>query len=303
MVAGCRFRGHNQERAPQHQAGRGGDLGVEAVQEDRGRAGEARGLLTGVEPRGQIDEENDRGAERAQREDDAADAVSARVAHRQRRQRRGEQRHRQQQVGVCLARRLGGDGGWRCGRQPRVAGLPDLDRAVLDELGRRQAGSGGDDDRADRSLRRQHGAGPGCAADCKVASPQQPAFQPGQKAEESRDDRPQAPPSARCQPLQTPQNALEARPAAQQEGVCAAIRRLRPGSYPRRPDQQCVGAPVDSPRPGFCTYAHDHCTAANRCYHRPSLRLLFCSSFRRAREGLFHAPNTAVLAGRLRFLP
>ena len=40
-------------------AGRG-ELGVEAVLEDRGRAGEARGLRAGVEPRGQVDEEDDR---------------------------------------------------------------------------------------------------------------------------------------------------------------------------------------------------------------------------------------------------
>jgi hypothetical protein len=70
MVAGRCFRGEDEQGAAEHQAGGGGDLGVEAVVEDGGGAGEARGLLARVEPRRQVDQEDNREAERPEHEDD-----------------------------------------------------------------------------------------------------------------------------------------------------------------------------------------------------------------------------------------
>jgi hypothetical protein len=203
---------------------------------------------------------------------------------------------------VGLARRLGGDGGRRRRRQARVAGLADLDRAVIDELGDRQAGGGSDDDEADRPLWRQHRAGPGRGPNRQVAPPQQPAFERREQPEEANCEWPQPAPESARKAAEAAQQTLEPRPAAHQHRVGAPIGRPRPGPHSRRPDQDRVEAPIGGPRPGFGPYPHDHCTAANRCYHRPSLRLLLCSSFRRALRGLFHAPTPAVPAGGLRFL-
>jgi hypothetical protein len=62
---------------------------------------------------------------------------------------------------VGLSRGFGIDGRRGGGRQAGVAWLPDLDRAVVDELGRDHGGGGGDDGQADRSLRGKHRAGSG----------------------------------------------------------------------------------------------------------------------------------------------
>jgi hypothetical protein len=178
MVAGRCLWGEDEHRAAEHQAGRGGDLGVEAVVEDGSGAGEARGLGASVETGRQVDQKDDREAEQTEDEDDAAETPPSRVAHRQHCQCRGKQRHRQQQVSVRLARRLGGDR-WRGGRQEaRVAGLPDLDGAVLDELGDCEAGGGSDDHGANRPLWGQHGAGPRRGPDRQVAAPEQTPFEP-----------------------------------------------------------------------------------------------------------------------------
>jgi hypothetical protein len=80
MVAGRRLWGHNEQRAAEHQAGRGGDLGVEAVVEDRLRAGEARCLDAGVEAGREVDREDQSEAEQPEREDDPAQAAPAPVA-------------------------------------------------------------------------------------------------------------------------------------------------------------------------------------------------------------------------------
>jgi hypothetical protein len=70
MVAGRRLWGRNEERSAQHQAGRGGDLGVEAVVEDGLGTGEARRLAAGIDACRQIDEEDDGEAEQAEGKDD-----------------------------------------------------------------------------------------------------------------------------------------------------------------------------------------------------------------------------------------
>jgi hypothetical protein len=90
MVAVRRFWGHNKEQPAQHQSARGGDLGVEAVLEDRGGAGELRGLGARVEPGRPVDQEDDREAEQPEGEDDAAEAPAPLVAHRDDGERRGE---------------------------------------------------------------------------------------------------------------------------------------------------------------------------------------------------------------------
>jgi len=139
MVAGRRSWGHNEQRSSQHQASRRGDLGVEAVVDDGLRSREAGGRRADVEARRQIDEERHGEAEQAEPEDDASGAVPALVAHRDERERTGQERHRNQQVGMRFAGGLGADGGSARGGQPGVAGLADLHRPVVDELGGDQA--------------------------------------------------------------------------------------------------------------------------------------------------------------------
>jgi hypothetical protein len=58
MVAGRRLWGCNEERSAQHQAGCGGDLGIEGVIKDGLRAREARRLAARIEARWEIDEED-----------------------------------------------------------------------------------------------------------------------------------------------------------------------------------------------------------------------------------------------------
>ncbi|HEY8810532.1 MAG TPA: hypothetical protein VIM28_10985 [Solirubrobacterales bacterium] len=164
MVAGRRFWGHSEERAAQHQAGGGGDLGIEAVVEDRLGAGEAGRLDTRVEAGRQVDEEDDGKADQAEHEDDSSQAPPSLVAQRDQGQKGREQRDGNQQECVCLA------GGLhvhrRRGRrwQPGIAQLVDLDRAVVDELRSDQTGGSGEDGEAGRPLRGEHGADAGCAA-------------------------------------------------------------------------------------------------------------------------------------------
>ena len=62
MVAGCRFRGEDEQSAAQHQPPRGGELGVEALFEHRRRAGEQGGLRAGVKAGRPVDEEYEGGA-------------------------------------------------------------------------------------------------------------------------------------------------------------------------------------------------------------------------------------------------
>jgi hypothetical protein len=70
MVAGRRHRSEYEQRSGQHQRRRGGELGVEAVAQDGGGAGELRGLSALVEPGRHVDQERDGEAERPKREDD-----------------------------------------------------------------------------------------------------------------------------------------------------------------------------------------------------------------------------------------
>jgi hypothetical protein len=58
-----------------------------------------------------------------------------------------------------------------------IAGLADLDPAVLDELRRDQARGRCQDDAADRPFGGEDGADPGCGLDRQVLRPQQPPFQ------------------------------------------------------------------------------------------------------------------------------
>lgn len=102
MVAGCRFWGRNEERAAQHQACGGGDLGVKAVVEDRLGAGEAGGLDTRVEPGRQVDEEDDGKADQAEHEDDSPQAPPPLVAQCDQSQKGREQRDGNQQESVRL---------------------------------------------------------------------------------------------------------------------------------------------------------------------------------------------------------
>jgi hypothetical protein len=183
---------------------------------------------------------------------------------------------------VRLARSLDPDRGRGGCRQARIARLPDLDGAVVDELRDREAGGGGDDRPADRALRGEDGAGPRRHPNGQVAYPQQTPFERREQTKEPHRARPQPaprtpPPAGRRDPP-VPHRAGEVRPG---------------------PHHQAINLAVDLASQRFRPHPHDQCAATNRCYHRPSLRLLFRSSFRRARKGLFHAPIPAANAGRL----
>jgi hypothetical protein len=137
MVAGCRLWSADQQQGTQHHPGDRGQLAVEAVLEDRARSGEAGGLRALVEAGRAVDQEDHREADQAKDEDTAAEVASAR-AHRHRGERGGKRRNREQQIGVSLACGFRPDRGGRRRRQARIAGLADLDAAVVDELRGRQ---------------------------------------------------------------------------------------------------------------------------------------------------------------------
>jgi elongation factor G len=274
MVAGGGFWGDNEERAAQHQAGGGGDLSVEAVIEDRLGAGEACRLDTCIEARRQVDEEDDGKADQAEHEDDSPQAPPPLVTQRDQGQEGREQRDGNQQEGVRLPGGLHIHGRRACRWQPGIAQLADLYRAVVDELCGDQADGGAEDGEADRPPRGEDGADAGRATPRPARAAQQPSFKQGQGAEEENTDR--------------AQTADEATPSG-----------LRRTAGLGEPGPDTLELAVDravEPR-GCRLYA-----TPDRCYHRASLRLLFRSSFRRAREGLFHAPIPAVLAGRPRLL-
>jgi hypothetical protein len=106
---------------------------------------------------------------------------------------RGEGGDGNQEEGVGFAGTLAADGGRACCRQARVAGLADLDRAVIDELSHDQAGGRADDGQADRPLRCQHGAAPSRRASRKGGAPQQGSFEQAEATEENLDHRPHPP--------------------------------------------------------------------------------------------------------------
>jgi hypothetical protein len=274
MVAGRGFWGDNEQRAAQHQARRSGDLGVEAVVEDRFGAGETGGLGAGVEACRKVDEKNHGDAEQAEHKDDPTQPPPSLVAQSEEGENAASQRNRNQQEGVSLPGGSRIDGGRAGRRQAGIARLADLDRAVLDELGGDQAGGGGEDGQADRPLWGEQRADPGRRALRPGAAAQQPPFEYGQAAEEENTDG-----------AQTAAEATTSDP------------RRTPG--PDEPGPGTLKLVVDRvvELRGCRPYA-----TPNRCYHRASLRLLFRSSFRRAREGLFHAPIPGVLAGRPRLL-
>jgi elongation factor G len=268
MVAGRRRWSENEQQAAEHQSRRRGDLGVEAVEQDSARAGEARAELADVQAGREIHEQDDREAEQAEPEDDAAEAAAAAVAQDRQRQDGGERRHRQQQVGVGPAGVFDADPRRARRGQAGVAPPADLDRPVLGELRGGEAAGGGEDRQADRPLRGEHGAGAGGGAGRQGAGTKQAAFEPRQAAEEEPGRGPQPAPRPAL-PAQRPRP-----PTAAEAGERG------PGA-----NQLLVDCAIDP---------------ARRCYHRASLRLLFGSAFRRARKGLFRAP-TAVPARRLSF--
>jgi hypothetical protein len=304
MVAGCRLWGDNEEGAAQHQADRGGELYVEGGVEDRLGAGEARRRRADAGSRRQVDEEDDGEAEGAEDEDDPAEAAAALVAQHGEGESRGEQGHRHEQVGVGLAGGLRVDGGRGGGGQPGVLGLADLDRVVIDELDREQAGRRGEDREADRPLESEHGPGSGRHLPRPGRGAQQPPFHPGEPAQDEHADGPQPaarPPRRGSHDRANPaSNCGEPRPNADQQPVEAPVRCPRPPPDPRRLHQQRVEAPIRPPSEGLGPHPRDHRPSPRRCYYSASLRLLFRSAFRRAREGLFHAPIPAGLAGRPR---
>ena len=301
MVAGRRLWGDDEERAAEHQPRSGGELGVEAVLEHRGRAGEHRRLFADVESLRPVDEKDDEGAEQAEDEDDAPEARPAAEAGEQAESAGGD-RDRHQQVGVGVDRGLE-----RHGRRLRdfgqalVAGLADLDPAVVDELRDQQTGGGGDDGGADRPFGREDRARPSGGADRRSGRPPPGPLADAERPQEEDAERPQ-PPAA---PAQRPHSACVQRPSpAQQAPTPANARQARLAAVaqdrPLGSDQNAVHATVDRPRPPEGPLPQRRPAPPSRCYHRASLSPRFLGGLSRAREGLFLAPIPA-LAGWLPF--
>jgi hypothetical protein len=142
--------------------------------------------------------------------------------------------------------------------KPRVAGLPDLDRSVVDELRDDEAGAGSDQDERGGAGGGDEFAGGSRQAPQQTAEPADPPLQLAYPAEEEGKERPQPRPKP---------------------GPSLAAVVPRP-CYPwMGPVEAAVAGPIDLSRP-----------ATERCYHRPSLRLFslfFRRTLRRAPWGLF----------------
>ncbi len=120
------------------------------------------------------------------------------------------------------------DGRRRGCRQAGVAGLTQLDAAVVDELRGDEAARRGDDGQADGTLGREHPAGADRARDRAAANAQQPPFEPAEPAQEQHPDRAQE--AADALP---PAQRREARPPAP-AGQVAARHARGADSPPRR---------------------------------------------------------------------
>jgi hypothetical protein len=164
MVAGRESRSQNEQQSGEHQPGRGGELGVVPDLQDRRGSREARRQLADVEPGRTVDEEDDGEADEAEGEYDPAEPVAPGEGGEQA-DRDRDRTDRDEQVGVC------GAGGFdalerrRGAGQARVAGLSDLDPAVVDELRGDEKAPGGEDHAADRPFRGEKGAGAGRGPD------------------------------------------------------------------------------------------------------------------------------------------
>jgi elongation factor G len=233
-------------------------------------------LGTRIEAVGEVDEEDHGNRDQPQGGDrEAQPAPVAPPGQGAERDRKQCDRH--QYIGVGLAgcpdfhRRRFGDP-----RQVGVAGLADLDRPVVDELGGDEAGAGGDDHEGDRPLGGDDGAGPGRHPRRGGAAPAQLAVAEGEAAEELGGNRAQSRAGDGGGPF---------RPS------------LRPTTGPaqRRMGslQTSIGGPVEAPGPlqrRLRELREDRAVApARRCYHRRSLRQFFRSMLRRARWGPFFA--------------
>jgi hypothetical protein len=261
MVAGRSPRGHGEKQSSEHQPRAGDELRVEAALEDRRGAREARGEVADVAPGGKIDEEDDPDADQAEDEDDPAKPVATGPPSDQR-QRGADQPERDQEVGMGGACRLHSDERGGGGGQAGVAGLPDLDPAVIDELRGDQAARRSEDHAADRPFGSDPGAGTGRGPDRPLPGLQQPPFEQREAAQEKHPDRPKAAP-------EPPRPALGDRREA-----ARPTRDRRP-----RPHEQAVDSPIDGhghgPRPAPGGGGERAYAAPRRCYHRASLRLLF----------------------------
>ncbi len=301
MVAGCRSWGEDEQQAAEHQPARRGELSVEAVGQDRGGAGEAGRLRTGVEPGRHVDDEDDSGAERAERENDPSEAPPP-AAKDEDADRRRQQRHRDEHEGVGVDRRLDPDKRRFGCDQPGVPRLADLDPAVVDELSREQAGRGGDDHAADAALRRQHRAGPGRGAGQRSPGGAKAALGEPERPEQDDAERPQPPPGPSGEPPEARVDRLPPR----EEALRPAPRREppAPGSDEDSrldPVEDPIDSAIDAAGPAHGPVEQGGPAAAiGRCYHRAPLGPRLLRGLPRAREGLFLAP-ISVLAGWLSF--
>ncbi len=227
---------------------------------------------------GEVDEEDHGDRDEAQPDHAEAEpaAIAARAEHPED---GGHEAERKQEIGVRLASGADVDGG-RPGDpgQVRVAGLADLDAAVVDELRGDEAGAGGDDDEADCPPRSDHRAGGGRGPHgCGATAPQR-SLSYGETAEEQR--------RRRSQPWSHP--ADDARGEHGRAALCPQQRRVG-ALEPAVGDSIGPAGPPHGrrrdPREGLTD------AAPNRCYHRRSLRQSCRSTLRRAHWGPFFAPN------------
>ena len=171
---------------------------------------------------------------------------------------------RDQQVGVGGAGRLRRLRAGERPRQPGVAGLPDLDPAVVDELRGDEAGRRRRRSRAQiDAFGSQRRTGRGRDPDRPVTRPQQPPFQ------EARSRAGGARPTGRRR-----------RPTQRDQRFAIAARRRARRSIRRPdPDHEAVDVAVEPPRRLPRSTPDEGRQRAQatlrRCYHRASLRLLF----------------------------
>jgi elongation factor G len=247
-------------------------------------------LGAGVKARRQVDEQDHGDGQQPEDGDETSEAAPSGPQRQESRQ-RGEDGDRHERIGAHLPGGLGVDR-WRSGRrQPGVARLADLDAAIGDELGDDQAGSRGDDNCADRPARGDHGARAGGEPGRTSREREKRAFQVRESSQDQYEQRAQ-PPRDRS----------------------AEARRQRPGpGKASLGDCDRAAAGTAQRRPGLLDAERERAIeltralredvergvgpAPRRCYHRASLRqsFRFRSSLRRARQGLFHAPITALV--------
>ncbi len=302
MVAGCRLWGEDEQQSADHQPGGGGQLGVEALLEHRGRTGEERGLRAGVEPGRPVDQEDqDRPCPGRARKRPARGGSGGCGRRRCRAPRRAAPRH--QQVGVGVDR----------GPRPRPSARRRLRAARRSPARRprprdsRRTAMRADIAAAATITAQVARSGVSTALPRVEARTAQAAARRVPRSATPSRRRKSTPTGRRRRPVQR-----ASRPARAWTGLAQrSSRSTRPSTAGgRRPaaaaasgsarESDPVDPAVDPPRPPPRQLRQRVPARPRRCYHRASLSLGLLHGLPRARKGLFLAP-IPVFAGRLLF--